>query len=163
MTFGSLCSQKWEHIVVCSIILAYLAHLMMVRFCDWCAKCVKYLAFGTFERADENALTSSVPNAKYAKCQTPNTKYLAFGTPNTENPLTWAILNAKCFSMDERYNFKYRTLRIEMLKLFNICLFSLLSPMTHLIHSLNLSSFPPILLIGHWWDQASPPSSWLVP
>ena len=24
-------------------------------FCVWCAKCAKYLAFGTFERADENA------------------------------------------------------------------------------------------------------------
>ena len=26
-------------------------------FCDWCVKCAKYLAFGTFERADDSALT----------------------------------------------------------------------------------------------------------
>ena len=25
-------------------------------FCDWCVKCAKYLAFGTFERADDSAL-----------------------------------------------------------------------------------------------------------
>ena len=29
---------------------------MRVCFCVWCVKCAKYLAFGTFERADENAL-----------------------------------------------------------------------------------------------------------
>ena len=29
---------------------------MRVCFCIWYAKCAKYLAFGTFERADENAL-----------------------------------------------------------------------------------------------------------
>ena len=29
-------------------------------FCDWCAKCAKYLAFGTFERADENALRNKI-------------------------------------------------------------------------------------------------------
>ena len=34
---------------------------MRVYFCVWCVKCAKYLAFGTFERADESA---SVPNAK---------------------------------------------------------------------------------------------------
>ena len=28
-------------------------------FCDWCVKCAKYLAFGTFERADDSALKSS--------------------------------------------------------------------------------------------------------
>ena len=26
------------------------------RFCDWYVKCAKYLAFGTFERADDSAL-----------------------------------------------------------------------------------------------------------
>ena len=34
---------------------------MRVYFCVWCVKCAKYLAFGTFERADESV---SVPNAK---------------------------------------------------------------------------------------------------
>ena len=28
-------------------------------FCDWCAKCAKYLAFGTFERADDSALRTN--------------------------------------------------------------------------------------------------------
>ena len=56
MAFSSVHSKKWEHIVACFIILAYLAHLMMVCFCVWCVKCAKYLAFGTFERADDSAL-----------------------------------------------------------------------------------------------------------
>ena len=29
---------------------------MRVCFCVWCVKCAKYLAFGTFERADDSAL-----------------------------------------------------------------------------------------------------------
>ena len=29
---------------------------MRDSFCDWCAKCTKYLTFGTFERTDESAL-----------------------------------------------------------------------------------------------------------
>ena len=29
---------------------------MMICFCVWCVKCAKYLAFGTFERADDCAL-----------------------------------------------------------------------------------------------------------
>ena len=59
MTFSSVRFQKWERTVTCSIILAYLAHMMRACFCVWCAKCAKYLAFGTFERADDSALNSS--------------------------------------------------------------------------------------------------------
>ena len=29
---------------------------MKICFCIWCVKCAKYLAFGTFERADDSAL-----------------------------------------------------------------------------------------------------------
>ena len=57
MAFSFVCSQKWERTIACSIILAYLAHLMRVCFCVWCAKCAKYLAFGTFERVDDSALS----------------------------------------------------------------------------------------------------------
>ena len=35
-------------------------------FYDWCAKCAKYLTFGTFERAD-NALSDNNKAAKNAK------------------------------------------------------------------------------------------------
>ena len=31
-------------------------------FCDWCVKCAKYLAFGTFERADDSALIKGTLN-----------------------------------------------------------------------------------------------------
>ena len=56
MAFSSIRSQKWERTVAYSIILAHLAHLIRVRFCVLYAKCAKYLAFDTFERAYENAL-----------------------------------------------------------------------------------------------------------
>ena len=31
---------------------------MRVCFCVWCVKCAKYLAFDTFERADDSALSN---------------------------------------------------------------------------------------------------------
>ena len=34
-----------------------LEHLIKLCFCVWCAKCAKYLAFGTFKRAATDALT----------------------------------------------------------------------------------------------------------
>ena len=52
-----LCTIKCTATVACLIILSHLAHLMRVCFCVWCVKCAKYLAFGTFERADDSALT----------------------------------------------------------------------------------------------------------
>ena len=63
MTFGSVRSQKWERTITCSIILAHLAHLMKVRFCVWCAKYVKYLAFGTFERTDDSTLRENTKHS----------------------------------------------------------------------------------------------------
>ena len=34
-------------------------------FCDWCVKCAKYLALGTFERADDSALSKNFPLNKF--------------------------------------------------------------------------------------------------
>ena len=53
--------------VACYIILAHLAYLMRVRFCVWCVKCAKYLAFDTFERTDENTLIPFNPIVKKKK------------------------------------------------------------------------------------------------
>ena len=58
MAWLSVRSHIWERTVACLKILRHLAQLMRVCFCVWCVKCAKYLAFGTFERADENALDS---------------------------------------------------------------------------------------------------------
>ena len=38
-----------------------------VRFCVWCVKCAKYLAFDTFERTDENTLIPFNPIVKKKK------------------------------------------------------------------------------------------------
>ena len=56
----------------CFIILAHLAYLMRVRFCVWCVKCAKYLAFDTFERTDENTLIPFNPIVKKKKKKSNN-------------------------------------------------------------------------------------------
>ena len=39
--------SKCNGIVACCKKLTHMAHLIKLRFCVWCAKCAKYLAFGT--------------------------------------------------------------------------------------------------------------------
>ena len=47
---------------------------MRVRFCVWCVKCAKYLAFDTFERTDENTLLPFNPIVKKKKKSNNNQK-----------------------------------------------------------------------------------------
>ena len=56
MAFVSVPSHIWDGTVAVSQIFWDLEELMRDGFCDWCVKCAKYLAFGTFERADDSAL-----------------------------------------------------------------------------------------------------------
>ena len=55
----SIPSHIWDDTVAMSQIFWDLEELMRDGFCDWCAKCAKYLAFGTFERADDSALRTN--------------------------------------------------------------------------------------------------------
>ena len=65
---------------------------------------------------------------------------MTFGTSNTKKPPHQNVLNAKGFSMSDQYNSNDKTIRIEMLKPFNIFLFYFLSLLTPWVHSPNLSS-----------------------
>ena len=62
----SVPSHIWDGTVAVSQIFWDLEELMRDGFYDWCAKCAKYLTFGTFERAD-NALSDNNKAAKNAK------------------------------------------------------------------------------------------------
>ena len=47
---------------------------------SWCVKCAKYLAFGTFETADDSALRAPAADV----LNVPNVKFLAHLAPQTQ-------------------------------------------------------------------------------
>ena len=104
---------------------------------------------------------------------------MAFSTPNTKKHLTWGVLNAKIFGIDEQCNLKFGSIWIEIVNFYFLFFipFSLSSLSPYKISSslslknrslpfsfsLNLSSFSSLTLIAPLFLSASPSQCLIVP
>ena len=133
MAFSSLRSHIWERTIACLKILRHLAHLIRVRFCVWCAK---YLAFGTFERAIENALRAFTIGMLNAIC----CLYLAFVSQKPPTSGIVKVKNGKKISNTATVPSYFYDGTIDYCICFLICFIISLSSMSD-FSTLYLSSF----------------------